>query len=341
MHVDEGMLKCVGFIGSPTAAGFSAIGTCFFLYMVQETEGCAYLVTARHLVRPLRRPFSARIEEYPLDQTIHVRIPRKDRPPVVVPFKRGEWIPHDDVYVDLCLVPLDFREWDINDDLDVTTLSSDSICLTEKATAHFGFGLGSEIFIPSVFVGHEGERANAPIIRVGNIAAMATTPIRGASPKRPAFLIETRSLGGTSGAPVFFHVDPYRRFRRQEAVVQPGTGYQIVPYFLVGVFIGSHGGSYIDDFIVSDAAEKLIPTDADFNAGIGVALPIQLVLDMLGQKEVADMRKATLAVIEQRTGYRPTSAAKSEPRTTEGNPSHKEAFNSLVDAAAKKRPQDG
>lgn len=37
-------------------------------------------------------------------------------------------------------------------------------------------------------------------------------------------------------------------------------------------------------------------------------------------------------------GY-PMIAEESAPPTTEGNPLHKEAFNSLVDAAAKKRPQ--
>lgn len=79
MHIDADFMNCVGFIGTPSAIGFSADGTCFVLSVEEENERFSYLVTARHLVRPIR----FRKELYPETDSVHVRLPMSDEVPAL------------------------------------------------------------------------------------------------------------------------------------------------------------------------------------------------------------------------------------------------------------------
>jgi hypothetical protein len=281
MHIDADFMNCVGFVGKLTVQGFDADGTCFVVSLEEEDELFIYCVTARHLVRPTK----FRREMFPTTEPIYVRLPQKDRAGIVVPNTRGDWMPHSDVHVDLCVAEFDktmeVRGMAQDAEASLTPLALPKIALSKELAGYFGFGLGSEIFIPSVFVGHEGELSNTPIVRFGNIAAMPTVPVRYASPTRPAFLIETHSLGGTSGAPVFFHTDPYRRFRRVEARRDPNNPKKrSVPYFLIGMVLGSHSGTYLTDFVVNESADQIIAHDAEFNAGISVVVPVDAILEL-------------------------------------------------------------
>jgi hypothetical protein len=96
--------------------------------------------------------------------------------------------------------------WEKDGDLDIIALDAPRMFLDQVREDHFGFGIGSDIFIPSAFVSMAGEKQNIPIVRFGHVAAVALEPTDG-SPRKPAFLIETRSLGGMSGSPVMFHTD--------------------------------------------------------------------------------------------------------------------------------------
>ena len=44
---------------------------------------------------------------------------------------------------------------------------------------------------------------------------------------------------------------------------------------------GFHSGQYADDFIADGDVEKIVPADVDFNAGIGVAVPINQIMDLI------------------------------------------------------------
>jgi len=299
MHIDEGILRTVGFIGYPAADAFHAEGNCFLLRLEQENEPFIYLVTARHLVRPTSRG----IEEHSVERPVHVRFPRRNRLPLVIEMARVDWVPHADPRVDVCVAEFDLRRWDADGDLQITTLEYPSIALDDSRAGHFGFGIGSEIFIPSVFVGHEGELTNLPIVRLGSVAAMATAPVRNASPTKRAYLIETHSLGGTSGAPVFFHTHPYRMFARQELPLPPGNDERrgrIVPYLLIGLLIGGHYNRYPGDFAPAEGETVAPPTDADFNAGISVVLPIEIIMEIINCETFAKRREVTLKAIRDR-----------------------------------------
>jgi hypothetical protein len=283
MQIDHQIIHCAAFLGMPTERGFSAEGTCFFLNVNRKDRSLlTYLVSARHVVRPF---IDNRLKE-PNQESIWVRVQRKaGLAPGLFETKRKDWICHHDRFVEICVYPVNWREWDVCGDLDIIALAAPAIIMTPELEEHFGFGLGSDVFIPSVFVGRVGERQNIPVARVGTIAAMPIEPIAYGSPRKPAFLIETKSLGGTSGAPVLFHSDPARRFRRQLLHTDPESGNRVTPYLLIGMVVSAHGGQYSSDFTGDEATENIISKDADFNAGLSVALPVSQILETINADE--------------------------------------------------------
>ena len=288
--------------------GFIADGTCFFVRYTEDTEAFDYVVTARHLVRPHTRG----IEELPLDGKVRIRLSRKNKPPRVIDTVRHEWAVHNDASIDIAVRPFDTRAIDPDEELEVSHLNITglSTILQSPITDRFygSVALGDDIFIPSLFTGHIGERRNIPVIRIGHIAAMPTENIRSGAPTTPAFLIETKSLGGISGAPVFVHLQPQQRRSEPKFRNAPGEDMMIVPYALIGIILGAHSGRYAEDFVVPEGEENIIPRDADFNAGISVVLPIKHAIDLIESALFKDARMATLEAIKKQSGFRHTSA---------------------------------
>ncbi len=269
MQVDDQILNCTAFIGTPLErGGFYAEGTGFFVEVSQDGLSLIYLVTCRHVISRLSAPA--------------IRISGKGKPPSIIPTGREDWIGHPRSGIDICMFPFDLAKWDSGDDLDIGTISSQTGFLTPKSAEHFGFSLGIEVFIVGVFVGRIGEAKNIPVVRFGNVAAMPIEPAFG-SPQ-PAYLIETHSLGGVSGSPVFLHTSPKRLgYNAHRAYPNPQTGRTILPYLLVGMIVSSHSGQYSSDFVADDPDRIQPPKDVDFNAGISVALPVEQILEALHQ----------------------------------------------------------
>jgi hypothetical protein len=308
-HVDDEIGSCVGFIGFPSEQGFIADGTCFFVMVQEETEVFYYLVTARHLVRPLRLGGA---EREPLDSKVAIRFSRLMRPPLVLETIRREWTCPTDRHVDLAIRPFDYRAAAPDGDLAFLPLlinGENPIVLSDERWEQEGGRIrtGDEIFIPSLFPGHVGERRNIPVIRFGHIAAPALEPVRVGSPTVPAFLIETRSLGGISGAPVFLHLRPLT-IRNLPRAPLDASGRRTVPYALIGMVLGAHGGRYASDFVTVDPEEDITTRDAEFNAGISVVLPIQHALALIESDPLKQSRLATLDAIKRQSGFRPTDA---------------------------------
>lgn len=310
MQIEEGIITCIGFIGFPTELGFAADGTCFLVGLSEETETFYYLVTARHLVRPIN--FKSRQEEYPVDSPIHIRLSRETKSPLIIPTIREEWICHPDRHIDVCVREFDYRRANPDGELIFNPLlvddSPNSLVLSEQRWNYFGhITIGDDIFIPSLFSGHVGERRNIPIVRVGNIAALPVESIRVGSPTVPAYLIETRSLGGISGAPVFLHLDPARSRNIPRHVIDPGGG-KSVPYALIGVVVGIHSGQYASDFVSDNDVGTIISKDAEFNAGITVVVPIAHALQILSGDALKKRRIDTLDAIKRESGFKPAGA---------------------------------
>lgn len=83
----------------------------------------------------------------------------------------------------------------------------EEMLLTEDQVNEYDIGPGDEVFFVGRFVNHEGRQKNWPALRFGNISMMPWEPIRQeeAGIEQESFVVEGRSMGGYSGAPVFIH----------------------------------------------------------------------------------------------------------------------------------------
>jgi len=88
-----------------------------------------------------------------------------------------------------------------------------------------GIGAGEDTFIVGRFVGYDGKQKNKPTVRFGALSMMAD-PNEGVYNSYfgrdvEAFLVETHTVCGYSGSPVFLHIDPDHK--RPESDKSPST----------------------------------------------------------------------------------------------------------------------
>jgi hypothetical protein len=350
-------LRWICWDGAPD--NFTAHGTCFCVFMRDGDFTFDYLISAQHLLWPNRR-----ITQKPPADPMGVRLNTKVGTSRVLSTPPQDWIYPSDPTIDICAYRFNEVMHDVHDELEVNSINLETMALgTNPLHTHEALGLclGDEVFICGAFVGRVGYRKNIPVVRIGNVAAMPDEPIDFASPKRPAFLIETRSLGGTSGSPVFLNLQEHRVRRRAhgfrigmtrstpDSKENTNTTHLILPYVLIGMLIFIHGGNYGHDF-VSEADSNIHPlADAEFNAGIAVAVPVSAIIELLNSDTAKDARMKEIEKKHKQSGARQASAIRRVPSddasggrfANEANPTHQEDFNYLVDAAARKRePKD-
>lgn len=339
MQIDKFILHSTVFLGTPLEHGFYAEGTAFYVSVPLEDEGVvfAYLVTCRHVVRPT----VSRRDQTPNHDPIWVRSNRKgSQPPYVEKTLRSAWIPHPNPNVDVCVTPVDISRMLREGEIEFATLNTKEMIWSPEREKIFGISLGDSAFIVGCFIGRVGEKKNIPVVRIASIAAMPDEPLWGGAHLRPAYLIETRSLGGISGSPLFLHVQPERiPGGRPPPTYNERRKGKEVPYFLLGMMQGIHSGQYSEDFISEDDDERVVPKDADFNAGIGVAVPVDQIMEVINLPLLAEARMNALKAGRRLSGYKdasaPLRAAESSPPATDANPNHREDFTRLLSAAVK------
>jgi hypothetical protein len=276
------LMYSVAFVGVPTENGFRALGSCFFLAQdAGEGMVCVYVVTCRHLVRA---------------GATHLRIGKREAAPVQIEVPLADWLfPKDDL-VDLAIAPFNVAKWDSTGDLLYAPVWVPEGIFASGPLENFMLIEGDELLIPGLFAPHPGELQNIAVMRRATIAAMPTEPLRYASPRHPPFLIESRSLGGASGSPVFVDLDPNRGVA-QWLTIGPERRYKL-PFLLLGMLLKSHAGDYADDF---DGGVEF--ADAQFNAGISVVMPIWIVNNFLESSEMAAARTAAVETDQRRVGF--------------------------------------
>lgn len=349
MQVDKRVLRSVVFLGVPVGDAFSADGTGFFFRITEEDEAFSYIVTCRHVVDPFVGPV---IDEKQNDEPIWIRVNRNNKDPKIYRTKRSDWIchPKSKRSIDICVHEVPLRAWESQDDAEIGWLSADKDLFTpDREREHGKLSLGDPLFMPALFTNRPGEKRNIPVFRTASVAALAEEPVPYGSPYRSAFLVETKSLGGTSGAPVFVHLAEGGRYlgandsEWSDVWKNPETGEIEPPYYLIGMMQGTHSGRYESDFLPDkDGNMAVLPKDADFNAGIGTVLPYPLILEVIDNPVLKERRMAAIEASKKRSGYRPASASgtKPEPPTTGDTPDHREAFSRLLDAAVSRPKPD-
>jgi hypothetical protein len=202
MRLPDEVQKCVVFFGlkrPDKKTGIERVrygGTGFFVGVPSEVPGATFvvLVTAAHVAQKLEHG------------EFYIRANRKDGTAIEYRVDGGidaKWHFHPtDKSVDAAMAiwapPLD-------DDVDYLCIPSEMFLDPKKIEAK-GIGTGDEIYITGLFRLLYGARRNLPIVRSGNLAMLPTdrVPVRDwVTPDVVAYLVESRSIGGASGSPVF------------------------------------------------------------------------------------------------------------------------------------------
>ena len=230
----------------------------------------AYLVTNRHCV-----------EQGGLVARLTKRISRQ-REPRFFETEEDDWIKHDTS--DLAIWPIPEKLIGHN------VLVGENVCLTPERMEKLFISAGDPVLVASRLVRDDGGSENFPIVHSGTIARLALVPEFNGfyNRKETAYLVETYSRGGYSGAPVIGYLWPGLE-TEVLAASRSELGRQV---FLVGVLWGylSHLEPVIDP-------TKKTPKEQD--TGLRVRVPTSLayvvpaweILTLLKSEEAVKKRK--------------------------------------------------
>jgi hypothetical protein len=251
----------------------------------------------------------------------------------------------------------DERHWIVpksNDDIAICLMSSvdaqihkykcvpHRMLATREKVAEFAIGPGDETIAIGRFVNADGIQRNLPTVRFGNIAQMPGEPIRqdrqisGLSKpfEQESYLVEAKSISGFSGSPVFVTMSPFGS-RPKEARHSSET-------HLLGVswgYVLNWESVRAKDGSLSRSGEKV-----RVNTGMMGVVPAWHLHDLLMRPDIAAMRKASedkyLAMRPLSTSALTGASVEPSRSATDANPKHREDFMRLVDAAARKPPQE-
>jgi S1-C subfamily serine protease len=194
--IPEKLKKCVAFIAyrDLKQSRYKLVGTGFFVAVPGASlpSYCVtYVVTAKHVIEGLAAKGA---------ETVYVRVNVAKNGVQYIESKIADWCYHPDASADVAVVCIELRR-----EHDVDYLST-ADAANPQSLADEAVGIGDEIFLLGLLSNHAGQTRNLPILRVGNIAAMPGELVTTKLGPTDAYLVETRSIAGFSGSPVFVNV---------------------------------------------------------------------------------------------------------------------------------------
>lgn len=206
LRVPDIVRKCAVFLGYPIydhgELRLDLKGTGFFVGVPSPLgipdRHYVVLVTARHVAEPLAKD----------DFCVRVNLKNGESRALTFEMSKastsfGPWIYHPDPTVDIAAMRWVFGI----EDLDFAHIPM-SMFLTADVAERDDVGVGDEVFTTGLFTKVAGHSRNIPIVRMGNVAMMDADRIPTKNfGMMEAYLVETRSIGGISGSPVFVRKD--------------------------------------------------------------------------------------------------------------------------------------
>jgi hypothetical protein len=182
-------------------------------------------------------------------------------------------------------------------ELDIHWVGLD-LFVDQERIATSNLGVGDEVFLAGLFTEVKETTKNIPIVRIGNLAMMPGERIPFKDGKLiDAYLVESRSIGGLSGSPVFvretitipagLRMKP--GFKLNDCNDPTPTNPDVESLQVAGVgriyFLGSMIGHW-------DAPTGFIVTEKEVvNMGISPVVPAHKIKEILFQTELMDMVK--------------------------------------------------
>ncbi len=190
-RISDNYLDCVIYLyrtSDDAQRGERVGGTGFIVRVNAVVEGAShhlYAVTNKHVIRK--------------GQATVIRINTPDGGFHVMESASMDWVDHW-AADDLSVLPLPH----VTPNLYAYRSIPTQLFITKELLLTYNLGIGDDVFLVGRFINHEGKQRNLPAVRFGNIAMMPTEPIRNEEGlAQESFLVELRSQGGYSGAPVF------------------------------------------------------------------------------------------------------------------------------------------
>jgi hypothetical protein len=275
-RIDDDMLDCVIYLYPTIEAAQkseAAGGTGFLVGVPSKTvpDGIyTYAVTNSHVIREGASPIAS--------------LNTKAGPADIFEFRAESWIHHPDGD-DLAVAAMGGLDTGRQRFRLVTT----ELFITKEIIAEHEIGPGDETIMVGRFISHEGRERNLPTVRFGNISMMPLEKVK--HPRgimQESFLVETRSLGGYSGSPVFVHV-PSSSTRPKDRRAGNITLRGDLGPWLLGIDFG-HLPIY-EPVLLRDretpAADGLVVKS---NSGQMGVVPAWKLLELLNEPQFADAR---------------------------------------------------
>lgn len=300
-------------------AGEHAGGCGFFVLVPFErgTNDHLYMVTNKHVIE--RGGLTARIN---IDADTSIPFDTDER----------EWFPHpggDDLAILLVEFPFTFTCKGL--------VMKEGVVVTPKLIQDFDLGIGDDVYTVGRFVNHDGKQRNNPVVRFGNIAQMPIEPIKQDNGHlQESYLVECKSVAGYSGSPVFAYVPPFAKRPKQGSAI---SSQSYGPWLL-----GINWGHLNEWKPVCDSTGRPIsnhPMRVGLNSGMMGVVPAWKLIEMLMHPTVTKKRKKRERdLLGDGPPVSSSDNADASPPATGPNPKHREDFTRLVNAAARKLPQE-
>jgi hypothetical protein len=192
LYIPKNIEKCIAFVGFRGTKGEEYRATGFFISIVDFGYPFSYFATAAHVID--------RAKNLGTDGKILIRVNNKSGGMHSTETDSKDWIYHPaDKSVDVAITGVD-----LENELDHLTYPMASI-VTADLIKQNDIGVGDAVFLTGLLRGTPGKKHNIPIVRIGNIASMTDERIAAEQPygEIEGYVIETKSIGGLSGSPVF------------------------------------------------------------------------------------------------------------------------------------------
>jgi hypothetical protein len=180
-------------------------------------------------------------------------------------------------------------------EVDFKTVPS-AMFVKEESFDAKGIGVGDEVFIVGLFSKVIETTHVMPIIRIGNVAMIPKEKIPGGNRLIDAYLIESRSIGGLSGSPVFVR----ETLKLQTTKIKPGADFASVSGRFPGESFGKLfdvtemlgvGRYYLFGSAVGHWDLPIGVGSEAVNMGISLVTPAGKILEILFQPELKERMK--------------------------------------------------
>jgi hypothetical protein len=325
VRISDDARDCSVFLGFSSGDDFQLEGSGFFVGYPGGAGRSIFLATAAHVAKKLK------------DTPFAVRMNADDGAARVVEIDEGHWIFHPDKNVDIAVLPFDCPDWAKR------TIKTYPISefMDDEREKLFDIGAGDAVQIVGLFHPKQLKKKNLPIVHTGHIALFPSDEsfsldkgqdkieVRG-------YLVEASCLEGSSGSPAYVRrTVNFEAWADGDHVASEKTFVSANGrIYLLGVWVGAWPGK------PDEALQKgfALPKGIMVPVGMGIVIPAERLMEILKSPEIEVMRTEAIQIKNDAIALKPLALPIAAPAIA-ANPTHREDFTSLLDAAAKKHPQ--